>query len=415
MSFREQLGNAFLILDGAMGTMLQQRGLEPGQCPEIMNVTKPEVVSEVQKSYVDAGSMAIYSNTFGANAHKLTHAQLDVASAVQGGIRAAKSAAGQSGVFVGLDLGPIGELVEPMGTLTFEETYELYRQQVEQGVAAGADFIVIESFADLYEVKAALLAAKEHSTLPVIVTMSFEETMRSYTGCHVTNMGATLESLGADAVGINCSLGPVQIHPIAKVLAQSTNLPLVAKPNAGLPVFRDGESVYDITPQGFAHELAEYAELGFTLFGGCCGTTPEYIRLLKEAVCEKQIVTRQRVDLSAILCTPSKSLTVSADSAFTVVKAADKTMDDLMDEAMEAIYEGSDGVCLHLSGEDTVMTVKTLQASVNLPFVFHTQDVAALEQALRCYNGRPGVTAASCQNSDCLAAAQRYGAAIVHL
>ena len=214
IDFKHQL----VILDGAMGTVLQQRGLPPGGQPELLNLTQPELLDAVYREYIDAGSQIIYANTFGANGLKLRRTGHSVEEVISAAVRVAKNAASGTGTLVALDVGPLGELLEPMGSLPFEEAYGLFREMMEAGANAGADLVVIETMTDLYETKAALLAAKEATGLPVFVTMSFDESGRTFTGCTVASMAHTLEGLGADAIGLNCSLGPDLLAPLLKEL-----------------------------------------------------------------------------------------------------------------------------------------------------------------------------------------------------
>ena len=230
----DRMRDRVVLLDGAMGTVLQQRGLPPGGQPELLNLTEPDLLFSVYRDYIDAGSQVVYANTFGANALKLARTGRGVEEVVTAAVSIAKRAAGAEAL-VALDMGPLGELLEPLGTLTFERAYELFRQMALAGAAAGADLAVIETMTDLYEAKAALLAVKENTDLPVIVTMSFDETGRTFTGCTVASMARTLEGLRADAIGLNCSLGPDRLAPLLEELARNTRLPVAAKPNAGLP------------------------------------------------------------------------------------------------------------------------------------------------------------------------------------
>ena len=257
-----------LLLDGAMGTMLQQAGLPTGQPPELWNLTEPETVAGIQRRYVEAGSRVLFTNTFGANRLKLARSGHSVREVVAGGVRCAREAAGDAPVRVALDIGPLGQLLEPLGTLTFEEAYELFREQVAAGAEAGADLIVIETMSDLYEVKAAVLAAKENSTLPVWVTMTFEQSGRSFVGVTVPAMALTLDGLGVDAMGFNCSLGPRELLPLLKELREWTDKPLILKPNAGLPDPATGE--YRISAVSFARQMRPALALGVRmLLTGC--------------------------------------------------------------------------------------------------------------------------------------------------
>lgn len=237
--------DGFLFLDGAMGTMLQKAGLKLGERPEAICIEKPEIITDIHRQYVEAGSRIVYANTFGANRHKLEGTGLGVDKVIEAAVKCAKKAVEGTDAMVALDIGPIGELLEPSGTLSFESAYDIFKEMVVIGEKAGCDIIVFETMTDLYEVKAGLLAAKENTSLPIICTMTFEENGRTFTGCSVEAMAAVLEGLGADGVGINCSLGPDEILPIAKRLAMATTLPVVVKANAGLP--DPITNTYDIT------------------------------------------------------------------------------------------------------------------------------------------------------------------------
>ena len=273
------------MLDGAMGTMLQNAGLPLGQLPETYNLLHPEIVTDIHRQYLQAGARVVFANTFGANAHKLAGSGLTPEQAITAGVRCAKQAAAAfDGAYVGLDIGPIGELLFPMGRLAFDEAYALFAEQVEAGVKAGADAIFIETMTDLYEAKAAVLAAKEHSSLPVFCTMSFEKDHRTFTGCPLSAMALTLSGLGVDGLGMNCSVGPVEMLEMAEEIQRYTGLPLIIKPNAGLPEIVDGETRYSITRKEFTEAMKTLVRRGAAMVGGCCGTDPGYIRALAKAV-----------------------------------------------------------------------------------------------------------------------------------
>ena len=276
-----------ILLDGAMGTMLQAAGLPIGQLPESWNITRPEAVTAVQRRYVEAGSQVIYTNTFGANRYKTAGCGYSVDELVRSGVKCARAAAEGRNVRVALDIGPIGQLLEPLGNLGFDDAYDIFREIIVAGREAGADLIVIETMSDLYEMKAAVLAAKENSSLPVWATMTFEATGRSFLGVTVPAMAMTLTGLGVDALGFNCSLGPRELLPLVKELREWTPLPMILKPNAGLPDPATGE--YHITPEAFASELKEALKQGVSIFGGCCGTTPEFIRAAASALSPTKI------------------------------------------------------------------------------------------------------------------------------
>ena len=270
--------NRVIMLDGGMGTMLQKAGVPMGKIPEALNVTHAEAVIDIHRQYIEAGSDIIYANTFSANRYKLGHSAYSVETLVTAGIKNAKRAVEDSGKYVkvALDVGPIGELMEPNGNLKFEDAYDMFKEMMTVGERAGADLIVIETSTDLLEMKAAVLAAKENTSLPVFSTMAFEKSGRTFTGVTVEAAALTLTGLGVDAIGINCSLGPDDIYPLAKRLVEWTPLPVIIKANAGLPNLNSGG--YDISGEQFAQQMDKFMDLGVSIIGGCCGTTPEYIR-----------------------------------------------------------------------------------------------------------------------------------------
>ena len=271
--------NSFVFLDGGMGTMLQAAGIKTEHVPELLNLTDPEAIMDIHRQYAESGADIVYANTFGANRYKLAGSGSSVEEVVGAGVENARRAVGGRAL-VALDIGPIGQLIEPAGTLRFEEAYETFREIVLAG--RDADLIVIETMTDLYEVKAAVLAAKENSGKPVMVTMTFEENMRTFTGVSPECMAAVLEGLGVDALGVNCSLGPEELFPVLEKLCGLTILPVIAKPNAGLPDPVTNE--YNVGPEDFAKSAVKLAEAGVKIFGGCCGTTPAHISAVIEAL-----------------------------------------------------------------------------------------------------------------------------------
>ena len=317
-----------VLLDGGMGTMLQARGLPVGAAPETAALEHPEWLREIHSAYLDAGSQIVYANTFGANREKLAHCGRTVAEVVPAAVSVAREAARGQGL-VALDVGPIGQLLEPTGTLEFEQAVDIFAEVVEAGAAAGADLIAIETMTDLQEARAALLAAREHSSLPVLVTMTYEATGRTFLGCSPACAALTLEGLGADAIGVNCSLGPREMPPLVEELLRWTTLPIVLKPNAGLP-HPDG-SGYDISPEEFAHSLAALADLGVQVFGGCCGTTPEYIALLRREL-EGRTVRRVTRTVPAAVCSGTQAVPI--DRVRVIGERINPTGKKLMKEAL---------------------------------------------------------------------------------
>lgn len=422
----------FIQLDGAMGTLLQQNGLKPGMHPEEMNLLHGEAVTAIHRTYVEAGSRIIYTNTFGASARKLASAGLTPEEVIPAAVRLAKAATAGTDALVALDIGPLGELLEPMGTLSFEDAYAEFSRIAKAGAAAGADLAVIETMTDLYEAKAALLAVKENTSLPVLVTMSFEATGRTFTGCTMASMAHTLEGLGADAIGINCSLGPVQAAPFIRELARHTTLPIIAKPNAGLPDPSTG--CYDLTPSQYAKAMLACADAGATLLGGCCGTNPEYLRALRDALADDQPANRT-TEKSSFVCTPTRPLSMDGVKVIGErinptgkkrLKQAllDEDMDYVASLAVEQMDAGADllDVNVGMPGVDEVTllpkVVKKLQSVVPLPLQLDTTNPAALEAALRVYNGKAAVnsvngSAESLQTV--LPIVKKYGASVVGL
>ncbi len=426
--------NKLTYLDGGMGTMLQAAGLPTGENPETYNITHPEIVRGIHSAYFAAGSNIVYANTFGANRHKLARTGYSVEQVITAGVGLAKQAASSCDGLVALDLGPIGELLEPMGTLSFEEAYALFAQQVEAGVKAGADLIAIETMTDLYEAKAAVLAAKEHSALPVICTMTFERDFRTFTGCGVSNMALTMEGLGVDALGVNCSLGPFELYDIVKELKRWTSLPLIVKPNAGLPVIQEGKTVYNMGPERFAQGMERFLELGVTVLGGCCGTTPDYIRALVAQTSGKSPAKREDVPPAAV-CSYAK--TVEIDRVRVIGERINPTgkkrfqqalidgdMDYILHQAMEQADAGADlldvNVGLPQIDEKTRMVevVREIQGLLDLPLQLDSSDSTALEAGLRAYNGKAIVNSVNGEEAvldRILPIVKKYGAAVVGL
>ncbi|MDR3277784.1 MAG: homocysteine S-methyltransferase family protein [Oscillospiraceae bacterium] len=269
----------FIFFDGAMGTMLQKRGLPPGQRPDVMNITAPEAVLDVHRQYRDAGSGILCTNTFGANARALRDTGYSVREIVSAGVDLARRAAGGRAL-TALDLGPVGELLTPCGELTEEDAYALFREQAVAGERAGADLAAIETMSDLAELRAAILAVRENTKLPVLATMTFNSSGRTFLGVAPEDFAAAAEELGAVAVGLNCSLAPEAMLSAAQKIAGATALPLIIKPNAGLP---NADGVYGVTPEDFARRMTPFAAIGAKIVGGCCGTTPDFIRALRGA------------------------------------------------------------------------------------------------------------------------------------
>lgn len=429
-----EIENKIQFLDGAMGTQLQDKGLPAGASPELFMMEHGEIIEEVHAAYIDSGSDIIYTNTFGANAKKLCKSQYTVEEVITRAVQLAKSAAKRrNGVQVALDIGPIGELLEPNGYLPFEEAYELYRQQVVAGEQAGADLVIFETMSDLYEVKAAILAAKEHTQLPVFVTMSFEADHRTFTGCTTASFALCAEGLGADAIGINCSLGPDQILPIAEELAAMTNLPLIIKANAGLP--DPLTNTYSIDAAAYARMLLPYTKLPLAYVGGCCGTTPQFIQELKNTLPKTIAVEKRKRRIGSYACTPTKCLHIQDvhvigerinPTGNKRMKAAlqEHRMDEILAIAMEEVEGGADilDVNVGLPGIDEkemmVEVIKELQSVIDLPLQIDSTDPAVIRAALRAVNGVAIVNSVNGEAAvmeSILPAVKKYGANVVGL
>lgn len=431
MNIKELIKNNVVFLDGAMGTMLQKNGLPVGERPELLNLTHPDKITDIHKSYIDKGAQIVYTNTFGANSHKLSSTEKTVEEIITAAVNNAKRATGEN-EFVALDIGPIGELLEPAGSLKFKGAYSLFKEQMVAGEKAGADLIVIETMTDLYEVKAALLAAKENTALPVFATMTFEENHRTFTGCSVLSMALVCEGLGADAIGFNCSLGPDELYPIAEELSHYTSLPLIIKANAGLP--DPTTNLYNIDEKHFAKSMAKFLDLGVTIFGGCCGTTPEYLEMMKKEIIGKEPKPRDYTPFSA-LCTPTKAVIIDGvcpigerinPTGKKRFKQAliEKDMDYILSQGIEQANAGATildvNVGLPEINEPEMMesTVKSLQSVLELPLQLDSSDVNALEKGLRIYNGKAVVNSVNGEEKSLhsiLPLIKKYGASVVGL
>lgn len=432
MSFSDLLKDNILVLDGAMGTMLQRAGLSAGENPALLSLTAPETVEGIHAAYLDAGSRVVFANTFSAAAPKLEGSGVSVEQAVSAAVRLAKRAAAPRGGFAALDIGPIGELVEPLGPLAFEDAVSIFARQIRAGAQAGADLIAIETMMDLYETKAALLAAKENCDLPVFVAMTFEANGRTFTGCDVPAMAVTLEGLGADAIGFNCSVGPRQLVPLVQELRRWTSLPIIAKPNAGLP---NAAGSYDLSPEEFASGMAELVGAGASIVGGCCGTDPVFIRALAgtcgtlspppvpaggppcavSSATGALILDRPRVIGERLNPTGKKLLKqalADGDMGYLMRQAAAQSADraEILD-----INVGMPGI-----DEPAMMAraVRAVQSVVQLPLQIDSPNAGAIEAGLRAANGRALMNSVNGKDAvldELLPIAKKYGAVVVGL
>lgn len=422
-----------LIFDGAMGTMLQKHGIKSGELPESYNITHPEIIESIHKSYIDAGADIITTNTFGANSLKLKAYKYTQEQIISKGVRIARKAAGDK--FVALDIGPIGQLMEPLGTLSFEKAYELFAEQVKTGTVAGADLILIETMSDLYEAKAAILAAKENSSLPVICTMTFQNDGRTLTGTDAVTMVNVLQGLNADAVGINCSLGPEEMLPLVNTILEYSKIPVIVQPNAGLPKVNEGKTVFSVQIDEFTKYAKLMAESGISIIGGCCGTTPEYIKALKAAVSGLEIRKRK---IRNITCAASGIQSVFIGDGIKIIgERINPTGKKKIKEALRAnnlnglLLEGINqkdagadildvNVGLPEINEKEVMisTIKKLQSVVDLPLQIDSARADVLEAAARIYNGKPLINSVSGKDKsmkEVFPIVKKYGACVIGL
>ena len=443
MNFREALGRQILFFDGGMGTLLQERGLKTGEVPETWNVLHPEIVRQIHKEYLLAGSNVISANTFGVNAFKCKNLPYTVEALVTAGIQLVKEAIQEiqevqeqkQPMYTALDIGSIGKLLKPLGEISFDEAYKTFQEIIIAGDKAGADLILIETVSDSYEIKAAVLAAKENSNLPVVVTMIFDESGKLLTGGDVASVTAMLEGLGVDAVGFNCGLGPEQMKNLLPQLTACCSLPIVINANAGLPVVVNGQTVFHVAPEEFAQSVRTLVEMGASAVGGCCGTTPAHISRVV-ALCkdmEIQPVTDKKLTVvssynHAVYFT-RKPLIIGERINPT---GKSKFKQALRDHDMEYIYK--EGLVQEEKGaqildvnvglpeidEPRLMeeAVTGIQAIIDLPLQIDTSDTEAMERGLRYYNGKPMLNSVNGKKESMervFPIAKKYGAVLVCL
>lgn len=428
-------GKRLLFFDGAMGTMLQESGLPAGAAPEPWNLTHPEVIRSIHRAYLEAGCDLLKTNTFGANPIKLHECSTE--KAVAAGVALAKEAIQDSGrdAMVALDIGPTGRLLRPMGDLDFEEAYEAFRETALYGEQAGADLILIETMSDTYEVKAAVLAAKENTSLPVMVTLIFDEKGRLLTGGTIEAAAALLEGLGVDAIGLNCGLGPEQMIQLIPTLRSCCSLPLVINPNAGLPHTVEGRTVFDVLPDDFAEHMARLAEGGAWILGGCCGTTPRHIRAMIErcrSLPPLPLPTHRRTVVSSYARAVSfgsepviigERINPTGKSRFKQA-LRENDLDYILREGIAQQQAGAHildvNVGLPEIDEPAMMAraVTGLQSILDLPLQLDTSDPVTMEKAMRLYNGKPLVNSVN-GKQECMEQIfpliKRYGGAVIAL
>ncbi|MCI0502679.1 MAG: homocysteine S-methyltransferase family protein [Fusobacteria bacterium] len=438
MLFKERLNKGEIILfDGAMGTMLQANGMTGGELPERYNLEKPEIIEKIHLEYLVAGADVITTNTFGANSHKLEESGLKVKEVIEAAVSCARKAIEKNGqeAYVALDIGPVGQLMEPMGTLSFDDVYELVKEQVVAGEKAGCDLVLLETMTDIYELKAAVLAIKENTSLPVLTTMTFEANGRSLTGTDPETMVNILEGLGVDALGMNCSLGPIESKVILEDILKYATFPVMIQPNAGLPVIKEGKTVYSITEDQFVEAAAEFLEAGISILGGCCGTTPSYIGKLKQLVQGKRVVKRVVVFKTKI-SSPVTSLTIGED--FVIIgerinptgkkKMKEALLEDnlqyIIEEAITQEKAGAHALDVNVGlpkidePAKIVEVIKLIQEISNLPLQIDSADIEALERGCRYYNGKALINSVNGKAESMEAVfpiAKKYGACIIAL
>lgn len=433
MDIREELGRRIIFFDGGLGSLLQERGLKPGELPETWNLTRPEVLYDIHRAYLDAGADIILANTFGANGFKYDNLEEIVTAAVVN----AKKAVADSGrkAYVALDMGPTGKLLKPMGTLDFEECVSIYADVVRYGAKAGADLILIETMSDTYELKAAVLAAKENSNLPVVATVVFDEHHKMLTGATPEAVVALLEGLRVDAIGMNCGLGPKQMKPIFETMARYASIPLVITPNAGLPRSENGKTVYDVGPEEFAEDMEEIINMGAWMAGGCCGTTPAHIKALTErcfGITPKPLTDKDytivtsystAVELGGRPVIIGERINPTGKSKFKQA-LRDNNMEYILEEGVKQADSGAHildvNVGLPEIDEPAMMrrTVYELQSVLPLPLQIDTTDPVAMEQAMRIYNGKPMINSVNGKEEimhQIFPLVQKYGGTVVGL
>lgn len=433
MDIREELGRRIIFFDGGLGSLLQERGLKPGELPETWNLTRPEVLYDIHRAYLDAGADIILANTFGANGFKYDNLEEIVTAAVVN----AKKAVADSGrkAYVALDMGPTGKLLKPMGTLDFEECVSIYADVVRYGAKAGADLILIETMSDTYELKAAVLAAKENSNLPVVATVVFDEHHKMLTGATPEVVVALLEGLRVDAIGMNCGLGPKQMKPIFETMARYVSIPLVITPNAGLPRSENGKTVYDVGPEEFAEDMEEIINMGAWMAGGCCGTTPAHIKALTErcsGITPKPLTDKDytivtsystAVELGGRPVIIGERINPTGKSKFKQA-LRDNNMEYILEEGVKQADSGAHildvNVGLPEIDEPAMMrrTVYELQSVLPLPLQIDTTDPVAMEQAMRIYNGKPMINSVNGKEEimhQIFPLVQKYGGTVVGL
>ncbi len=431
MDFKRFLDSKeFVLLDGAMGTLIQKSGVKYDSVPETLNITHPELIESFHKAYADAGSDIVYANTFGANGYKLKESGYSVDEIIKSGVANAKKAVQGTDCLVALDIGPIGQLLEPAGSLSFDSAYDYFKEQILAGQCA--DVIVFETMTDLYELKAAVLAAKENSDKPIIATMTFERNGRTFTGVSPASMAVTLTGLGIDALGVNCSLGPDELEGVVSEISKYTDLPLVIKANAGLPDPNSNE--YDIMPDKFADCVADLLKYGVKIIGGCCGTTPEYIAEISKMLADKSYQP-QKKSVDTTVCSASTVVEINGPRIIgerinptgkKLFKQAlvDNNIDYILTQALSQVNGGAEILDVNVGHPEIdekkmmVRVLKAIQSVCDAPLQIDSTKPDVLDSGLRYYNGKPIVNSVNGEEkslSTVLPLVKKYGASVVGL
>ena len=420
----------FIMLDGAMGTMIQKSKAEYRHCPETLNLTRPELIQSFHKAYIDAGADIVYANTFGANAYKLENSGYTVEEIIRAGVANAKQAAKGTEALVALDIGPVGMLAEPAGSMRFDDAYNYFKQQILAG--KDADVIVFETMTDLYELKAAVLAAKENSDLPVLATMTFEKNGRTFTGVSPASAAVTLTGLGVDALGVNCSLGPDELEPMIAAMTRYTDLPLIVKANAGLPDPNSNE--YTILPDRFAACVEQLLPYGVKIIGGCCGTTPAYIEAIRDMLRDKEFTPCPK-NTDTTVCSAASAVEINGPRIIGErinptgkkrFKQAliDHDIDYILTQALSQTGAGAEILDVNVGHPEIdekammVTAVKAIQSVCDAPLQIDSTKPEVLEQGLRYYNGKPIVNSVNGEEkslASVLPLVRKYGASVVGL
>ena len=434
---QNRLGKELLIFDGAMGTQLQNAGLSAGDIPEELNIDRPDLLRSIHKNYLKAGADFITTNTFGCNRLKMEEAKYEAKDMLLAAVENARVARTEAGreddSYIVLDIGPIGQLLEPMGTLTFDEAYDIILEQVET-VKDQVDLVLFETMSDLYEVKAGVLAVKEHTDLPVFVTMTFEQNGRTLSGNDPETFINVAEGLGVDALGVNCSLGPDELKPIIDEILEKASIPVMLQPNAGLPCLEHGETHYHVTPEEYVESMKDYMARGAAIVGGCCGTTPEFIGKLAEAapkaVAERTVEKKTRVSSQTQTVTFGDHVIVCGERLNPTGKKKmkkallEERYDELVVEAVKQVEAGAEvlDVNVGLPGIDEPETMKRvvrlLQEVVTLPLQIDSSEADAIENACRYYNGKPLINSVNGKDEvmeKIFPIAKKYGGVVIGL